>query len=121
MMDFKNLNVLQETIINSILDEDKERQIRQKPIRDYLKNYFITEISEVNNYQIAKIRRKNVTEAKEWMYAAFIDYKPLNEMGMTFDQAVLICLNYKYQMNGHAVGYIEKMIDANFEYEMIPV
>lgn len=117
MRDFKNLNTFQEVRINAILDESKEKSERERPIRNYLDEYYYIEyISEVNDYQIAKIRRKK--DAKEWMYATFINYKPLNEMGMTFDQAVLICLNYKYQKNGHAVVYIEKMIDANFEYEL---
>ena len=117
--DFENLNAFQTIQINGILDANKERDARLKPIREYLKdNYLIEEITEVNNYQIAKIRRKR--NGDEWYYATFIDYKPLHEMGMTFDQAVLICLSYKYDnRSSDAAGYIARILNVNFMPEEV--
>lgn len=119
MRDFKNLSVFKENQINHILDQYKEKDDRLKPIRDYLeKNYYTEEITEMNNYQIAKVRRK--TNAKEWLYATFIDYKTTNEMSSSFDTAVLACLSYKYDgRQSGAVTYIERILGMQYEVEEI--
>lgn len=119
MRELENLNAFQKVQINSILDENKERDVRLKPIRDYLNNnYIIEDITEVNDYQIAKVRNKR--DAKEWLYPTFINYKPLHEMAMTFDQAVLICLSYKYDgRRSDAAGYIARILNANFNVEEV--
>lgn len=122
MRDFKNLNLVQETQYNHILDENKERDTRLKPITEYLsKHYTIEDITEMNEYQIAKVRRKkNSSNVDEWLYPTFINYKPLHEMAMTFDQAVLICLTYKYDnRRSDAVTYISRILNVNFVPEGI--
>lgn len=117
MRDFKNLNIFQENQINAILDANKEKSTRLKSIRDTLSDYYIDEITEMNDYQIAKIRRRN---GKEWYYATFLNYKSLHEFAMTFDQAVLICLSYKYDNNrSDAAGYIARLLNVNFYPEEI--
>ncbi|MDT0160339.1 MULTISPECIES: hypothetical protein [unclassified Bacillus (in: firmicutes)] len=117
--DFKNLNVVQEVQYNNILDKNKEREMRLKPITEYLsKHYTVEEITEMNDYQIAKVKRKDI--AAEWLYPTFINYKPLHEMAMTFDQAVLICLSYKYDnRRTDAVTYISRILNVNFNPEEI--
>lgn len=119
MRDFKKLNIFQENQINNILDQHKEKDSRLKPIRDYLEKYYYTEeITEMNNYQIAKVRRKK--NAEEWLYAAFIDYTPTNEMASSFDVAVLICLSYKYDNNrSDAVVYIERILNMEYGIEKV--
>lgn len=119
MRDFKNLSVFQERQINNILDQYKEKDSRLKPIRDYLEKYYYTEeITEMNNYQIAKVRRK--TGAKEWLYATFIDYAPTSEMASSFDAAVLICLSYKYdRRRSDAVTYISRILNMEDTIEEI--
>lgn len=119
MRDFKNLNILQERQYNYILDENKEREERLKPITNYLsKSYIIEKITEMNDYQIAKVKRKQ--DAKEWYYVTFINYNPLYEMAMTFDQAVLICLSHKYDNNrSDAPLYIARILNVNFMPEEI--
>lgn len=113
MRDFTNLNVVQKAQINEALDEAKATWQRQKPITDYLdKRYNVLDISEIGDYQIAKIRQKKGD--KEVYYACFIDYKPLNEMGMTLDQAVLICLASKYNAGEMFPTYAARMLNANF-------
>lgn len=119
MRDFKNLNVVQEAQYNHILDENKARDLRLKPITEYLsKHYIIEEITEMNDYQIAKVKRKQ--NASEWLYPTFINYKPLHEMAMTFDQAVLICLSYKYDnRRTDATTYISRILNVDFVPEEI--
>ena len=106
--DFKNLNKFQEIQINSILDENKKKEQKLKPIWDSLKNYFIDEIWDFNGYQIAKITNKK----NEVYYASFIGYKSLNEFTYTFDQAILTCLTHKYD-NGKTMAsfYISNMLN----------
>ena len=119
MRDFKNLNIVQETRYNHILDENKKRDQRLKPITEYLSKYYLIEdITEINDYQIAKVKRKD--NPVEWLYPTFIDYKPLHEMAMTFDQAVLICLSYKYDNRStEAATYISRILNVNFMPEEI--
>jgi hypothetical protein len=119
--DFKNLNAFQETQINHILDENKARDVRLRPINNELSNYIVEEIWEMKDYQIAKVRRKQKSgNINEWLYATFIDYKPLHEMGMTFDQAILICLSYKYDnRRSDAATYMARILNVNFEPEQI--
>lgn len=119
MRDFKNLSVFHENVINGILDRSKEKEERLKPVRQRLeKYYYIEEITEVNNYQIAKVRRKN--NAGEWLYAAFIDYESTNEMAYSFDAAVLICLCYKYDgKQSGAAHYIERILGMEYEIEKV--
>ncbi|MFS0657401.1 hypothetical protein AB1L07_02085 [Niallia alba] len=121
MRDFKNLNAFQEVQINHILDTNKERDNRLRSIRQYLeKSYIIEEITEMNDYQIAKIRRKSNSGINEWLYSMFFNYNPIHEMAMTFDQAVLICLSYKYNnRNTDAALYLERILNASFMPEGI--
>lgn len=121
MRDFKNLNTFQEVQINHILDTNKERDVRVKPIKEYLdKNYIVEEITDMNDYQIAKVRRKFKSDYNEWLYPTFFKYKPIHEMAMTFDQAVLICLSYKYNnRNTDAAMYLERILGVDFMPEEI--
>ena len=119
MIDFKNLNIVQENQIRGLIESNKGRQNRLKPIRSFLEDrYFVDSITEINDYQIAKVRRKS--GAQEWLYPVFLNYKSLHEMAMTFDQAVLICLAYKYDGNSSdSVTYIERILNARFMPEEI--
>lgn len=118
LRDFKNLTAYHEEQYNCILDKNKAKSMRLSPIYNYLeKNYLIEEITEVNDYQIAKVKRKK--GAEEWLYPVFLDYRPLNEMAMTFDQAVLICLSSKYTGNSDTATYISRLLNANFHPETI--
>lgn len=121
MRDFKNLNAFQEVQISNILDNNKERDVRIKPVKEYLdKNYIIEEITEMNDYQIAKVRRKSKSDFDEWLYPTFFNYKPIHEMAMTFDQAVLICLSYKYNnRNTDAAMYLERILGVGYIPEEI--
>lgn len=116
--DFENLNAFKKIQYNHILDQNKARDTRLKPVREKLKSYYIIdEIWEVNDFQIVKIRRKR-DEGKEVMYATFVNYESLNLLGMTFDQALLICLAFKYDgYNSQFPIYAARMLNAKFEPE----
>jgi hypothetical protein len=117
MIDLKNLNLVQETYINGLLSENKKRETRLKPIRELLKQYYIENIWELNDLQIVKVKSRN---DKEWYYATFINYKSLNEFAFSFDQALLICLAYKYDNNrSDAVAYMSRMLNMKNEPEEI--
>lgn len=117
MIDFKNLNIVQETQINATLDEAKETRQRQKPITISLdKRYVLYNIWELDGIQIAKVRRR---DNKEIMYHIFLDYMPVHQAAMTFDQALLMGLEAKYKTGPAFAIYAERMLNANFmpEYE----
>lgn len=117
-IDFKNLKKFQEARFIHLIKTDNETFERLKPIRDNLDDYYhIDEITEVNEYQIARVRRKK--DATEWYYACFINYKALNIMASSFDEALLTCINYKMHRNTSAVHYIQKMLDMSYEPEII--
>jgi hypothetical protein len=116
--DFKNLTTFQEIQINHIIDEHKNRQQRLKPIEEQLSDYYkVLEIWEVNDFQIAKIKRR-AGDSKEILYSTFHNYKSLHEMASNFDQALLICLSHKYEgYNSQFPLYAAKMLNAKFEPE----
>lgn len=118
MRDLKNLSVFQEAQINATLDEAKAKWQRQKPLTDYLnERYNVQEIWEIGDFQIAKVNRKK-DKTGEVLYVTFIKYKPLHEMAMTLDQALLICLAHKYEgTNSDFPMYSERMLNARFEPE----
>lgn len=100
------------TMNHIIDDEQKARELRLRPIKNALSTYIVEEIWEMIDYQIAKFRTKN----KEIYYAPFLHYKSLPKVAYTFDDAVLICLAYKYD-NGRidSVIYMRRMLNmSNF-------
>lgn len=120
--DLDKLNEFQKTQINHILNENKEKDVRQKPIRTYLSDsYTIHEIWEVGDFQIAQVtRKKDRDKAKEVLYVTFIDYKPTGDMAMSLDQALLVCLSTKYEMpHSPFVNYAERMLGMKTEIEYL--
>ncbi|MEB5480852.1 hypothetical protein P8825_14900 [Shouchella clausii] len=121
--DLDNLNKFQKIQINHILDENKEKDARQKPIRTYLaESYILHEIWEVGDFfQIAQVtRRKDRDKSKEVVYVTFIDYKPTGDMAMSIDQALLVCLSTKYEsLHSPFVNYAERMLGMKTEVEYL--
>lgn len=109
--DVKNENEVQDKQMNDPLDDEhKTREIRLRPIKKALSNYYVEEIWEMIDYQIAKVRSKN----KEIYYAPFLQYKILPKFALTFDDAVLLCLGYKYD-NGRSDSfvYVRRLLNMN--------
>lgn len=108
--DLKNFNRFQDKQINKILDdENKARDVRLRPIKNALSDYYVEEIWEMIDYQIAKVRTKN----KDIFYAPFLNYKSLPKFAYTFDDAVLICLGYKYDGRSDSVIYVRRLLNMS--------
>ncbi|WML53530.1 hypothetical protein RCG17_02260 [Neobacillus sp. PS3-12] len=110
--DSNHVNALQDSKTDHSLDEGyKAREDRLKPIKKALSNYIVEEIWEMVDYQIAKVCTKN----KEIYYAPFLNYKILPKFAFTFDDAVLLCLGYKYD-NGRSdsLVYLRRLLNMNY-------
>ena len=108
MRDFKNLNKIQEIQINRIIDDHKEMQERQKPIYEELERYTVMEVWECGEHQVAKIKTNN----NEINYATFHNYKPIRQFAYSFDEAILVCLAYKYDnSNSQFPIYAKRMLN----------
>jgi hypothetical protein len=96
---------------HSIANEYKVREDRLKPIKTALSSYMVEEIWEMVDYQIAKVRTKN----NEIYYAPFLNYKILPKFAYTFDDALLLCLGYKYD-NGRSdsLVYLRRLLNMNY-------
>ena len=109
---------MQEAQINATLDEARQTWQRQKPITDHLKDrYTVQQIWEIDDYQIAKVKRRN-DKSGEVIYVTYINYVPTNEMGMTLDHAILICMAHKYNAGYMFPLYTARMLNASFAPEI---
>ena len=115
MLDFENLNKFQKMQISGIVEEWKERNERLKPVFNSLEDYIVLDIWEFGDFQVAKVKTKRNNEI---FYAPFHNYKKLHEYAYTFDQAILICLAYKYEgPNSKFPEYAERMLNMKCEPE----
>lgn len=116
---FNELNNGQNTIFKKIrlynmAKSQSELIEKEDRIRKYFEDrnyYIIDEIFIINdNIQIAEVTSRS---NKEKLFFTYLDYKPLNECGDTFDKALIIILSHKYAQRSDPAYYFAKMIDMN--------
>lgn len=114
--DFSKMSVIQQIQLNAMLDTEKEKSLRLKPIDNYYrkKNEIaeLWEMGEDNEIVIARTKNPFDKDGGDYIYEPWLNGKRSSSITFTYDRAVLFAISMKYQERDVTAGqYMGNMIN----------